>query len=337
MATIKDIARLAGVSSATVSRVLNESGYASEEAKEKVQKAIQELDYVPNQNAVFLKTGSTKNLGIVTTRITPTASVLITNFILAAEEKGYSATVFITNDDNKRELEAFDMLRSKQLDGIFTIYRANEWDALFDYTKHGPIVALQRIEDERISSVYIDHYVGYRMALEFLWDTGCRNIMNVYSLDYGLNTKIRIKAYEDFCREHNLTPHPPDLFVNYFNIEDGERAAQWFHEQKEKPDAFLVQSDFIASGLVAQLRKLGYHLPEDVSVIGFDNLEMSYLMDITTVDYMLDVQAKNAFSFLYNQLQAKEQLPVTDLSFRLIERGTTRKGEGRKKDKTQNK
>lgn len=327
VATIKDVARLAGVSSATVSRVLNESGYASSEAKEKVQEAIRELSYVPNQNAVFLKTGSTKNIGIITPSMSPTASVLITSFIIAAEAKNYSVTVFITHGDEKREIEALDMLRSKQLDAIFVVYRVNNWDTFFQYRQYGPIVTLQRIEDERIPSVYIDHYDGYRMALDLLWDTGCKSIFNVYGSKNGLNTKIRIKAYEDFCHEHKLASHPPEFFMGYHSINDGEKVAQWFHEQDKKPDAFLVHSDSIAAGLVAHLNRLGYDLQKDVSVIGFDNLEMSYLMDITTVDYMIEEQSKNAFSILYNQLQAKERLPLTSLSFQLIERGTTRKKE----------
>lgn len=325
VATIKDIARLSGCSPATVSRVINQSGYASEESRKKVEAAIKQLEYIPNKHAVSLKSGATKTLGIVTTMYTTPVSMLINAFILIAEEKGYAVTVFNTNNDPKQEIKAYNMLRNKQLDGIFTIYRTNDWEVLFHYEAYGPIVTLQRIEDERIPSVYVDHYEMYREALEFLWMTGCRNIINVYGLERGRNTQMRIRAYHDFCQAHNIQEHPSTQFIDCGSIEDGKEIGAWFHQQIEKPDAFLVQTDLIAAGLVYALRKEGYRLPIDVSVMGFDNLEMSELMEITTVDYQITRQARNAFRLLYNQLQTKEQLPLEEIESRMIERETTKK------------
>ncbi|HAR1783631.1 TPA: LacI family transcriptional regulator [Enterococcus faecium] len=323
MTTIKDIAKLSGYSPATVSRILNQSGYASEKARKKVEEAIKQLDYISNQHAVSLKSGISKNLGIVTTMYTTPVSMLINAFILIAEEYGYAVTLFNTNNDPDQEIKAYNMLRNKQLDGIFTIYRTNEWDVLFHYEKYGPIVTLQRIEDPRVPSVYVDHYEMYKKSLDFLWASGCRKIINVYGLKQGRNTQKRIQAYLDFCREHDIPAHSSDLFIDCGSVEDGKKIADWFASQVEKPDAFLVQTDLIAAGLVYSLKKKGYRFPDDISIIGFDNLEMSELMEITTVDYQINTQGKNAFKLLYNRLQNDEKLALEPLDIQIVQRKTT--------------
>lgn len=323
MPTIQDIAIKAGVSSATVSRVINDSGYVGKDTRLKVEEAIQALNYTPNRNAQYLRRGATKNLGVISTRFNDTAMARINPFIDAAHAAGYTSTLFATNSDPKRELEALDMLKSKQLDGVFLIYRANDWDVLQQYVDYGPIITLHSIESGVIPSVFIDHYEGYKMSLDYLWHTGCKNIINLYSNDYGRNTKRRIQAYEDFCQEHQLTPHPTKPFLNILTKEQAEDIADWFDKLEEKPDAFIAHSDSLAAWLLARLKKLGYRIPEDVSIMGFDHLEISGLMDITTIDYGIEEQGKNACRLLLQQLE-KNNEPLTPLEFKLIKRGSTR-------------
>lgn len=322
MATIQDIAEYAGVSSATVSRVINNNGYVGKETRANVEAAIEQLNYTPNRNAQYLRTGATKNLGVISTRFNDTAMARINPFIHAAHEAGYTSTLFATNGDSKRELEALDMLKSKQLDGIFLVYRANDWDILKEYVQYGPIITLHNIESGIIPSVFIDHYEGYKMSLDYLWETGCRNIINLYSNFYGRNTKRRIQAYQDFCREHDLTPHATEPFLNILAKEDAEKVVQWFDQLKEKPDAFIAHSDTLAGWIMACLKQLGYRIPEDVSVMGFDNLEISELMDISSIDYAIEEQGKNACRLLLNELE-KSKHPLNPLEFKLIKRGST--------------
>lgn len=323
MPTIQDIAKLAGVSSATVSRVMNSSGYVGEETRLKVEKAVKELKYTPNRHAQYLRRGSTKNLGIVSTQFNDTAIARINPFIELAYESGYTSTLFVTNGDKKRELDAFDMLKSKQLDGIFLVYRANEWETLTDYTQYGPIVTLHSIDSPLLPSVFIDHYEGYKQTLEHVWQTGCRNILNVYSSANGLNTKRRIQAYEDFCLAHQITPHPAEPFIDVLRPEHAEKIVEWYHNQSDKPDAIIAHSDTIAATIVSRLKLLGYIIPEDVSVVGFDNLQVSDWMNITTIDYAIDEQGKNACRLLLNTLDNKNS-PLYPLNFRLVQRKTTR-------------
>lgn len=324
MTTIQDIAHLANVSSATVSRVINKNGYVSKSTKEKVKQAIQELDYVPNSQAVSLKKGSTKTLGIISTDFFDTASVLLRSFTMEAQKEGYNVTIFITNQNKQKELDALEMLKSKQLDGIFLLYRTNEWEIIEKYEKYGPIVTLNRVDSDIIPSVYMDQYSGYLLGLEHLYYTGCRKIINLYSNESGLNTQIRIKTFEEFAQKYHLPSHDPSLFINLAGTKDGAQAARWFHQQTEKPDAFMCASDSVAAGFVAEAMHLGYIAGEDYSIIGFDNIFLSEMLDITTIHYPVDLQAENAFRLIYQRLVNKEQ-KVQPLDFKLIQRGSTKR------------
>lgn len=320
---MKDIAKIAGVSSATVSRVINNNGYVSHMTRQKVESAINKLDYVPNSQAISLKKGATKTIGIITPSITETITVLVKNFTLAAQKEGYTVILYLTEDDPKKELSALELMRSKQLDGIFLIIRSNDWSTIESYTKYGPIVTWQRINSPVISTVFIDQYEGYLLGLEYLYAKGCRNIINLYSDIRRLNTKSRVKAYEHFCKKYDLIPHGPELFNDLNSIQDGERIARWLTTQTSTPDAFMTSCDAVAAGLVSQAKRLGYSLPNDFSVIGFDNIEISHLLDITTIDYSIHKQAENAFKLINNTLTVNKLKPE-ELSFKLIIRDTTR-------------
>lgn len=322
MATIQDIAEHAEVSSATVSRVINNNGYVGKETRAKVEAAIKQLNYTPNRHAQYLRKGATKNLGVISTRFNDTAMARINPFIHAAHEAGYTSTLFATNGNRERELEALDMLKSKQLDGIFLVYRANKWDVLKEYVQYGPVITLHNIESGVIPSVFIDHYEGYKRSLDYLWESGCRRIINLYSNENGRNTKRRVQAYQDFCSKHNLTPHETEPFINILSKEDAKEIVEWFAELENKPDAFIAHSDTLAGWVIALLKENGYRVPEDVSVMGFDNLEISELMDITTIDYGIEEQGKNACRLLLNELENNKHA-LNPLEFKLIKRGST--------------
>lgn len=324
MANIKEIAKMAGVSSATVSRVINNNGYVSFETRKKVMEVVSKIDYVPNINAVSLKKGVTKMIGVIAPALTETLSVFIRSFTREAQKNSYNISIFMTDGTKEKEIEALEMLRRKQLDGILLIYKINDWDVIEQYTKYGPIVTLQRIDSRKIPSVYMNHYDGYTMALEHLYEKGARKIVNLYGNKSGLNTSSRIQAYDDFCKRRKIKPFNKDFF-ELVTIEDGERIAHWYKEQKNKPDAFAAVSDTLAAGLVSEAKRIGLNIPSDFSVVGFDDIELSRILDITTINYPISLQAENAFNILYNTLNEDENNPkiIKKLNFKLVERLTT--------------
>lgn len=323
MPTILDIAKYAGVSSATVSRVINSSGYVGDETRQIVEEAIEKLNYSPNKNAQHLRQGSTKNFGIISTEFNDTAVARINSFITTAYSYGYTTTLFVTNGDKKRERDAFDLLKSKQIDGIFLIYRSNDWSVLEKYADFGPVVTLHNVDSEQIPSVFIDHYEGHRLALDYLWETGCRNIYNLYGTAAGLNTKRRIQAYEDFCREKRISAHPSVPFLHTISTDKVDDFIEWYMQQSDKPDAVVTHSDSIAALVVSRLRRKGVAVPGDVSVIGFDNIDVSEVMDMSTIDYGIEEQGRNASRLLLQKL-SKPTDPLAPLSFKLVKRKTTK-------------
>ncbi len=325
MATIQDIADYAGVSAATVSRVINSSGYVSAKTRVVVEKAISDLNYVPNRHAQNLRRGSTKNLGIITSSLNNTVLARIEPFMEFANEVNYTTTLFHTYGDPQRELEALDRLKSKELDGIFIIYRTNDWSVIEPYLKYGPVVTLHNVKDDNLNveSVFIDHYSGYKMILEDLWVNGARSFINIFSIRSNTNTKSRIKAYLDFCEEKQIEPHDIDPFLD---VSDGSRvyeAIESVEQLSTRPDAVVIHSDQVASEFVSYYNKNGIRMPEDTAVVGFDNLPISQLMDFTSVDYSIYEQGKNACRLLLNDLGTK-QFELVPLEFKLIKRGTTK-------------
>ncbi len=320
MANIKDIARLAGVSASTVSRVINQSGYVNEKTRITIEKIMKQLDYVPNRNAVSLKTGRTGFLGIVAPYFNDSMNLLLSHFTMAAQKEGYNISLFMTLNDKNKEIQAFEMLRRKQIDAVLLLIRLNEWSVLEQYAKYGPVVTWQRLDSDIIHSVYMNQYDGYTLALEHLYKKGRRKIVNLYGNLESLNTRSRIKAYEDFCKKYNI--HYNENFHGIASVKDGENMAQWWFKQKEKPDAFATLSDSVAAGLFTKAQEYGLDIPRDFSVMGFDDIEISRLLKLTTIHYPIDLQAKNAFIIIDNILNNKNT-PSFPLSFHLVERKST--------------
>lgn len=329
VSNINEIAKLSGVSRSTVSRVINSSGYVKEETRKKVQDVIDELDYIPNQNAIYLKNGETKTIGVVSPDFSDILSVFLSQFATIAKKYDYQVMLLLTDYNKESELETFQKLKQKQIDGIFQIIRSNEWEDLQKYSKYGPIVTWQRVRSPQIESVFMDHYEGFQMALEYLYQKGHRSILPYFGIETSLNTVARVKAWEDFVEEHQLPALPKNVHLEYnlHRSEDGQRIANWWQQQKKTgveadfPTALLFPTDNVAVGFLSKARKLGIDVPNEVAVMGFDNTSVSELFDLTTVDYPMRLQAENAFFKLYNQLNQKT-LPLHPLEFRLIERGT---------------
>ncbi|WP_239256629.1 LacI family DNA-binding transcriptional regulator [Listeria ilorinensis] len=322
MANIQEIAKLAGVSSATVSRVINSSDYVSTETRAKVQAVIDQLDYVPNLNAVSLKKGATKQIGIVAPSFTDSLAVFIRSFTTAAQEHGYNVSLFMTKIDPEKERHALEMLRQKQVDALVLVIRLNDWATIEHYTKYGPIVTWQRVENEKIPSVFMNQYDGYMLGLEHLYEKGYRKIANVYGNTAGLNTQSRMLAFQDFCQKYALDPQAVRHYYGMGSRRRGEKMAHIWLEEKNQPDAFITANDAFAAGLVAEAKRLGLDVPGNFAVCGFDDMESAYLLDMTTIHYPIDKQAENAFTIIQNQLEDKDT-SLKPLQFHLVERKTT--------------
>ncbi len=322
MTNIKKIAQLAGVSPSTVSRVLNQHPYVKEDKRARVQAVIEQLDYVPNINAINLKRGETKQIGIVVSSITSVVLPFINSFIDISREHGYQNIIFTSNNDPVQELSAFESLKMKKLDGIMIISCINPIHVIEQYCKYGPIVSWQRIEHEKIASVYLDQYVGYSLALEHLIQRGYTKIANAFGRANSLNTKRRKQAYEETMKKYQLPIIEEFCFSSIYDISHGEALVKQLHTAVEKPDAILCANDNVAAGIFAEAKKQKWNIPKDFAIVGFDNQEISRLLNITTVHNPIKEQGENAFHILAKHL-LEEENPLLSLEFQLVQRGTT--------------
>ncbi|MBO0441607.1 LacI family DNA-binding transcriptional regulator [Candidatus Enterococcus ikei] len=321
MTTIIDVAKKAQVSKSTVSRVISGNGYVSQESRKKVLEAMEALSYSPNLIARNLQSGETKTIGFLAQGFIDPLGVFLQSFISIAKRYNYYVTLYFTDGDRKKEIDALNQLKYKQLDGVFILTRANKWEVIEPYSLYGPIATWHRIDSERIYSSYIDHYSGYLRSLDYLYQRGYRSIGHVLGNFENLNTKARLKAIDDFHQEKKMLINDEWIFQDKSRIDNGRNIAHLWHEMNNKTDAMAFYTDSVAAGFISELQTLGYSIPEDVAVIGFDNSEISRLMHITTVDYSIKLQAENSFIYIHNQLN-KETIPEQEMRVQLIERQT---------------
>ncbi|MTD38800.1 LacI family DNA-binding transcriptional regulator [Erwinia sp. CPCC 100877] len=326
MTTIIDVAKKANVSKSTVSRVISGNGYVSQESRKKVLEAMEALAYSPNLIARNLQSGETKTIGFLVHSFIDPLGVFLESFISIAKTYNYYVTLYFTDGDKKKEIEALNQMKYKQLDGVFILTRANDWEVIEPYSIYGPIATWHRIDSERIYSSYVDHYSGYYKSLEYLYNQGYHTIGHVLGNQENLNTKARLKAIDDFHREKQISLQQEWIIHDKTRKENGRDIAHLWHEREQRPSAMAFYTDSVAAGFISELQNLGYQVPRDIAVIGFDNSEISQLMHITTVDYSINHQAENSFIYIYNQLN-EQHLLEKKVSVRLIKRATVPKRE----------
>ncbi|WP_348923008.1 LacI family DNA-binding transcriptional regulator [Enterococcus rotai] len=321
MTTIIDVAKQANVSKSTVSRVISGNGYVSQESRKKVLEAMEALSYSPNLIARNLQSGETKTIGFLAQGFFDPLGIFLQSFISIAKKYNYYVTLYFTDGDKKKEIDALNQMKYKQIDGVFILTRANKWDLIEPYSIYGPISTWHRIDSERIYSSYIDHYSGYYRSLDYLYQRGYRSIGHVLGNFENLNTKARLRAIDDFHQAKQIPINDEWIFQDKSRINNGRTIAQLWHKMSSKTDAMAFYTDSVAAEFISELQLLGYSVPEDVAVIGFDNSEISRLMHITTVDYSIKRQAENSFIYIHNQLN-KATIPEQEISVQLIERQT---------------
>ncbi|MEW5321364.1 LacI family DNA-binding transcriptional regulator [Geobacillus thermoleovorans] len=304
MANIRDLAKEAGVSVATVSRVLNGYPYVSEEKRKAVWEAVEKLNYSKNIQAVHLAKGRTTIVGVMLPYIHhPYFSAVIEGISKEALRYGYQLLLFQTNYDVERELEALERLRMKQMDGLIVCSHEADWEAFAAYQEEGPIVLCEQVGEQDFLAVYIDHYQAFAKALRYLVKNGHRRIGYCIGRMTGTNSQARGAAYRDVLCEAGITPRPEWIFDDCLFLEDGKRVIEQWVAMEERPSAFLVASDQVAAGIVLQAGRIGVRIPEELAIIGFDNDPLAELLGITTVALPHFALGEKAFRLIHHWLE----------------------------------
>ena len=277
-ASIKDVAKEAGVSIATVSRVLNEVDVVNEDTKDKVNKAIVKLDYRPNIVARSLKTQKTSTIGII---IPDISSQFYSEIVRGSEDVSniydYNIILCNTDLDQSKEIEYIKVLKEKMVDGV--IYMSNSLEpeiiSLLQSLQIPTVLVETRDKDHTFPSVTIDNEKAAFDAVNYLINKGDKKIVFLGSdPEYKNASAYRYLGYKKALEANNI---PYDEGVVRFG---GLKAKDGYETMKElskeaKFDGVFCSSDEIAMGVINALRENNIKVPEEVDVIGFDNIYMS--------------------------------------------------------------
>ncbi len=330
MATIRDVAKLAQTSITTVSRVLNNSGYVSQTTREKVNKAIEELNYKPNELARGLVTDITRSIGLIVPDITsPYFAEIAKSIEKVAGKYNYNIFLCNTNWDIEREKRYLSELHQKRVDGIiYAIFRKNKEIAeLIDKIKV-PVVVLEKSDGHMsgIKSVNIDNYNAGKLATEFLIKKGNRKIAFVGGESQINVSKEREEGYEWALKENGIEYSKDRVVYSPFNLKGGYDAMKELSKRDIEIDSIFLATDLMAIGAANFLTQNSIKVPEDISIVGFDNIELSSIMEptITTVNLPIKDIAETAMKKIINMIYKKDEKIVNDkIDLEIVERRST--------------
>lgn len=319
IANIKEIAKMAKVSVTTVSRVLNNHPYVSEEKRIAVEKAIKETNYQRNINAVHLSKGETKLIGVVIPYANhPYFGLLVEGIANEAVKNNYKLVLFQTNYEEQREREALEMLKLKQIDALIFCSRNSRFKIIDKYMVYGPIILCEDTRGKNISSTFIDHYKSFSQALNYLYNKGHRKIGYCLARRTGSNSSSREKAYHDFLQKINEPFEPNYRFYDCLNFEDGQEVIRSLNAMSNPPTALLVTSDQVAAGILVCCKEKNIAVPDELAILGFDNQPIAQIMKLTTFDMPLINIGNNLLRQAIHPLVVNHE----ELYVKLIERET---------------
>lgn len=332
--TMKDIAEKANVSKATVSRVINRTDPVSQEVREKVEKIIDEYNYKPSSVARSLARNETKVIGLIIPDIANAFySVLVEGIAGTAHDRGYNVFLCNTFRDHNLEIEFLNLLEEKEVDAIIlTTFYSSEKQKAFISNYQKPIVTVNRKftrEDSTIvPNIDIDNFQGAYDAVSYLINTGHKKIGIIRAADEDRTCIDRVEAYKKALKDNNL-PIKEEYIVGYdFHFESGYEGMMKILTNEEQPDAMFCISDEIATGAIHAVNDYGLKVPDDISIIGFDDIPLAkrYLPSITTVKQPIFEMGKAATEILINLITGKVKKNAVEdivLEHELITRNST--------------
>ncbi|WP_396129188.1 LacI family DNA-binding transcriptional regulator [Exiguobacterium mexicanum] len=331
MGTIYDLAKKTGFSITTVSKALNNYKDVSEKTRAKILQAAAEMDYLPNAHAQSLSTKRSWAIGVMFSEANevgmkhPFFNGIIESFRHATEEHGYDL-IFASRNLRNRDMSYLEHFKHRAVDGIVVICSDRMDEQVQELMQSDIPFVVVDMDSANCSVVYSDNTEGARMAVNYLYELGHRAIAHIAgdsSIDAGA---ARVKGYELAMHALDL-PIQPGYLVNagFFSVEEGKQAMEQLLQLSSPPTAVFVAGDQMAIGAIEAVHEHGLRVPEDISVIGYDDIEMiKYITPkLTTIRQDTDEIGEAAAELLIEQMTAKERrterrvIPV-----RLIERAS---------------
>jgi LacI family transcriptional regulator len=333
--TIYDVARLAGVSTATVSRALNGTGQLAPATRAAIDSAVEQLGYRPNTIARSLVTKSTQTIALLLPDITnPFYAALVSGIQERALEHGHTMLLCTTEGDPEREEHYLNLLRAKQVDGALVDGLVLPPDRIARFVRDGfPIVCLDRdVDSPAVPLVQVDNRHGARLATEHLIRLGHERIAHVAGArELGISAE-REAGYRQALDVMGIQTDPALVAVGSFTVEGGYEAARTLMGRRSFSAVFAA-NDLSAIGVVNALVEAGWKVPEQVSVVGFDDLRLAAFTSppLTTIHQPAREIAHRATELLFDLTRGKRvRQRLHLLEPRLVVRASTAEARSRR-------
>ncbi|WP_163538760.1 LacI family DNA-binding transcriptional regulator [Gracilibacillus sp. YIM 98692] len=310
MTSIKDVAKHAGVSVTTVSRVMNNRGYIGKETRQKVENAMKELNYQPNEIARSLLRNQSSIIGVIVPDLShPLFSELINWIESYANDKNYKILVCNSLQNSEKELNYISMLKQNRVDGIIMCSHSLNVEAYRNLSM--PIVTFDRILSSSIPYVASDNYLGGEKATKHLIEQGCKNLIHISGpLQYDLLPNRRSDAFQLTCLRSNINAkiiegaHIKATFEENWKFID-----QHIAPYLKKYDGVFCSNDIMAYTLYVYASKMGVKVPDQLKVVGYDHHSFTRMLQqpkLTTIAQPIDKIGKALCSTLIQHVESPE-------------------------------
>ncbi|MCS0419425.1 substrate-binding domain-containing protein [Vibrio diabolicus] len=328
MATMKDIAKLAGVSTSTVSHVINKTRFVSEEISERVNNAAKELNYyAPSALARSLKVNRTKTIGmLVTTSTNPFFGEVVKGVERSCYQKGYSLILCNTEGDNERMRQSINTLLQKRVDGLILMCSSLEGERIDVFERYPdiPVVVMDwgpmlftsdKIQDNSLRGGYL--------AAKYLIDCGHTEIGCITGPLIKHQAQMRYEGYKRAMNEAGLEFNANWIIESDFECEGGYQAFMKMAQRGTLPSSIFVSNDMMAMGVINAANELNIKVPEQISIIGYDDIHIAKFMSpsLTTIHQPKYRLGQAAVETLVRKLDDKStEAQVVQLEPTLVER-----------------
>lgn len=331
--TIKDIAKAAGVSVTTVSRALNGYSDVSEKTRKKIMTLAKELNYSPNTLARGLVMNVSKTIGLLVSGLNRESEKdqiifsILSGINSSASESDYDLVVFNTNSSKQREKTYTQLCRERRVDGVIIQGIKTDDPYLLEVVESDiPCVLIDiPVHSDNVGYVTTDNVAGAKKAVEHLIELGHRNIAMVNGHSKAFVSKKRLEGYKMALEESNIPVKQEWIYDGKFEEHSASVVAMELLMKHPDISAIFCASDLMALGVITSAKELGLRVPEDVSIVGYDDILLaSYATPpLTTISqnfYQLGFQAGQ---LLTNMLDGKTEPQVITLGTKLVVRGST--------------
>lgn len=286
---MKDVAKLAGVSTSTVSHVINKTHFVSEEMIHRVQSAIDELNYAPSALARSLKVNQTKTLGmLITTSTNPFFAEVVKGVERHCYQQDYNLILCNTEGSMERVHNNLEMLMQKRVDGLLVMSAEIDGNHIDLFGRHNPVPTIVMdwgITGPSLDQIQDNSFLGGTIATQYLIDCGHTQIGCITGPLKRNTANLRYKGFEHTIRNANLPINKQWIIEGEFDTKGGFDAFEELIKNNELPSALFVGNDMMAMGVINAAYKHGLKIPQDISIIGYDDIRLAkfFTPSLTTI------------------------------------------------------